>query len=242
MRSLMRPLLALTASVVLTVPLVVAQPAQAATYSPLSERGLALSSLGAGDVPRWMSRGSTPEAKQSFRTGSLASAPPVCMDQTGNFTEAKRARQSMESMVATREGKEVGSIIFQYRTRAAAERAWNELISLAAQCQRRVALDLSAEGISTRTVVLTEVSRTRALFGTSGLTFFYDFNVVIDAFGSKFAFVGDSYVSYYLAGTSITSVGFGSGTGTRGVGRVTRGFVDTMSIVVAQRVERRSLS
>jgi hypothetical protein len=27
----------------------------------------------------------------------------------------------------------------------------------------------------------------------------------------------------------------------RGVGRVSRGFVDTMSIVIAQRVERRSL-
>jgi hypothetical protein len=90
-------------------------------------------------------------------------------------------------------------------------------------------------------VINTEVSQTRSLYGTSGLTLFLDYDVVIDAFDTEFAFVGDSYVSYHLAGTSIVGVGFSSGEGSRGVGRVTRGFVDTMSIVVAQRVERRSL-
>lgn len=188
-----------------------------------------------------MSRGTTPKARQDFRTGSIAAAPAVCLDQTGNFTEGKQARQSMESVVPTLMNKEIGSSIYQYRTRAAAVRAWDHLVSLAAQCQERVEVDLSAEGISTRMVISTEVNQTRALFGTPGLTLFYDYDVVIDAFDTEFAFVGDSYVSYYLAGTSITSVWFSSGEGSRGIGRVTRGFVDTMSIVVAQRVERRSL-
>lgn len=241
MRSLMRPLLALAASVALTVPLVVAQPAQAAAHSPLSERGLANSSLGAGDIPRWMSRGTKPVAKRTYETGRVAGGPQVCLDQSGTFTEVRRARQSLGSVVATGMNRELGSFIYQYRTRAEAVRAWSNLESLAAQCERRVELDLSDEGMSTRMVVNTEVNQTRPLFGTSGLTFFYDFDIVVNAFDTDFSFVGDSYVSYYLAGTSIAAVAFSSGEGTRGVGRVTRGFVDTMSIAIAQRVERRSL-
>jgi hypothetical protein len=230
-----------TSSVALTIPLLVASPAQAAQYNPLSERGLANSSLGAGDVPRWMSRGTTPVAKQTYETGRVAGAPQVCLDQSGNFTEARRARQSMGSVVATGMNRELGSFIYQYRTRAEAVRAWSNLESLAAQCERRVEIDLAEQDISTRMVVKTEVNRTRPLFGTSGLTFFYDFDIAVNAFDTDFSFVGDSYVGYYLAGTSIVGVAFSSGEGTRGVGRVTRGFVDTMSIVIAQRLERRSL-
>ena len=188
-----------------------------------------------------MSRGTKPEARRTYETGRNAGGPPVCLDQGGDFTEASRARQLMSSTVVTSMGRELGSFIFQYRTRAEAVRAWSNLESLAAQCERRVELDLSADGISSRMVVKTEVNRTRPLFGTSGLTFFYDFNVAIDAFDEKFSIVGDTYVGYYLAGTSIVAVAFISGEGTRGIGRVTRGFVDTMSIVLAQRVERRSL-
>ncbi|MGA0092148.1 MAG: hypothetical protein ACO3JT_07430 [Candidatus Nanopelagicales bacterium] len=230
-----------TSSVALTIPLLVASPAQAAQYNPLSERGLANSSLGAGDVPRWMSRGTTPVARQTYETGRLAGAPEVCLDQSGNFTEARRARQSMGSVVATGMNRELGSFIYQYRTRAEAVRAWSNLESLAAQCESRVEIDLAEQGMSTRMVVKTEVNRTRPLFGTSGLTFFYDFDIAVNAFDTDFSFVGDSYVGYYLAGTSIVCVAFSSGEGTRGVGRVTRGFVDTMSIVIAQRLERRSL-
>lgn len=230
-----------TSSVALTIPLLVASPAQAAQYNPLSERGLANSSLGAGDVPRWMSRGTTPVARQTYETGRLAGAPEVCLDQSGNFTEARRARQSMGSVVATGMNRELGSFIYQYRTRAEAVRAWSNLESLAAQCESRVEIDLAEQGMSTRMVVKTEVNRTRPLFGTSGLTFFYDFDIAVNAFDTDFSFVGDSYVGYYLAGTSIVGVAFSSGEGTRGVGRVTRGFVDTMSIVIAQRLERRSL-
>lgn len=241
MRSLMRPLLVLTASVALTVPLVVAQPAQAAKYSPLSERGLTASSLGAGDVPRWMSRGTRPEARRTFLKGGLAGAPALCVDQSGETVQGRQARQEMASTVATRTSKEIGSYIYQYRTREAAVRAWNQLNSLAVQCEGRVEVDVAGDGIATRMVINTQVNQTRALFGTSGLTLFLDYDVVIDAFDTEFAFVGDSYVSYYLAGTSIVGVAFSSGEGSRGVGRITREFVDTMSIVVAQRVERRSL-
>lgn len=241
MRSLMRPLLALTASVALTVPVVVAQPAQAAKYSPLSERGLTASSLGAGDVPRWMSRGTRPEARQTFLKGSLAGAPALCVDPSGEAVQGRQARQELASTVATRTSKEIGSYIYQYRTREAAVRAWNQLNSLAVQCEGRVEVDVAGDGIATRMVINTQVNQTRALFGTSGLTLFLDYDVVVDAFDTEFAFVGDSYVSYYLAGTSIVGVAFSSGEGSRGVGRITREFVDTMSIVIAQRVERRSL-
>lgn len=241
MLALMRPVLAVTASLALTVPLVMAYPAQAATYTPLSERSLANSSLGAADVPRWMSRGTTPEPRQTFRKGSTATAPYLCLEDNGDLVEGKQPRQSMDVSVATGMNVEVLSSIYQYRTRAAAERAMSQLTSRAAGCQGRVEVDLSGEGISTRTIVVTEVTNTRALFGTPGITLFVDLDVVIDAFDEDFAIRGDIYVNYYLAGTSIVSVAFSSSEGTRGVGRITRGFVDTMSIVIAQRVERRSL-
>ena len=236
----MRPALTLAACIALTVPLVV-QPAQAAQYSRLSERALAHSSLGAGDVPQWMSRGTKPELRQYFDKGSTAGSPALCLDRSGEALEGRQARQSMVSTVALRMNTEVGSYIYQYGTREAAVRAWNNLNALAPLCEGRIEVDLSGEGISTRMVFNTTVSQTRPLYGTAGLTLFLDFDVVTKAFDTEFAFVGDSYVSYYLAGTSIVGVAFTSSEGTRGVGRITRGFVDTMSIVVAQRVERRSL-
>jgi hypothetical protein len=240
MAFLMRPALTLAACIALTVPLVV-QPAQAAQYSRLSERALAHSSLGAGDVPQWMSRGTKPELRQYFDKGSTAGSPALCLDRSGEDLEGRQARQSMVSTVALRMNTEVGSYIYQYGTREAAVRAWNNLNALAPLCEGRIEVDLSGEGISTRMVFNTTVTQTRPLYGTAGLTLFLDFDVVTKAFDTEFAFVGDSYVSYYLAGTSIVGVAFTSSEGTRGVGRITRGFVDTMSIVVAQRVERRSL-
>lgn len=236
-----RPVLAVAASLAITLSMVLAHPAQAAAYDPLSERSLANSSLSAGDVPRWISRGVRPEPQQTFRKGSTAGAPALCLDGNGESLEGRQARQSMDSVVVLRTNTEVGSYVYQYRTREAAERAWSDLNSRAARCQGRVEVDLSDEGISTRMVVNTQVSQTAPLFGSAGLTLFLDFDIVTKAFDTKFAFVGDSYVTYYLAGTSIVGVAFTSSEGTRGVGRVTRGFVDTMSIVIAQRVERRSL-
>lgn len=241
MSPLLRPVFAVAASVVIALPMVLAHPAQATAYTPLSESHLSASSLSAGDVPRWMSRGTEPQAQQTFRKGRTAGAPALCLDRKGESLEGRQARQSMDSSVALRMNTDVGSYIYQYRTREAAVRAWSDLNSRAAQCQGRVEVDLSDDGISTRMVVITEVSQTPPLYGTEGLTLFIDFDIVVDAFDTEFAFVGDSYVSYYLAGTSIVGVAFTSSEGTRGVGRVTRGFVDTMSIVIAQRVERRSL-
>lgn len=237
----MRPVLAVAASVAIALPMVLAHPAQAADYTPLSERHLSASSLGAGDVPQWMSRGTKPVARQDFGTGSAAGSPGLCLDRSGESLEGRQARQSVVSTVALRMNTEVASYVYQYRTREAAVRAWNTLNSRAALCEGRIEVDLSDEGISTRMVVNTTVSRTRPLYGTEGLTLFLDFDVVVKALDTKFAFVGDSYVNYYLAGTSIVGVAFASSEGSRGVGRITRGYVDTMSIVVAQRVERRSL-
>lgn len=241
MTPLLRPVLAVAASVAITLPMALAQPAQAAVYVPLNDLRLAASSLAAGDVPQWMSRGTTPVARQVLRKGREADSPGLCLDRSGEPLEGKQARQSMYSSVDLRMNTDVGSYIYQYSSRDAAVRAWNNLNSLAAQCEGRIEVDLSDEGISTRMVVNTTVSQTRPLYGTAGLTLFLDFDLVVKAFDTKFAFVGDSYVSYYLAGTSIVGVAFASSEGTRGVGRITRGYVDTMSIVVAQRVERRSL-
>ncbi|MDP5094752.1 MAG: hypothetical protein NWQ12_02700, partial [Candidatus Nanopelagicales bacterium] len=245
---LMRPTLAVGASAALTVSLALAYPAQAATYTPLGERSLAASSLGAGDVPRWMSHGTRPEPQRTFSRGAAAGAPGLCVDKNGDEIQGRQARQSMESRVVTRvtvdpQGStDVVSHIFQYRTRAAAERAWSYLSATAARCEGRTEVNGEGEGITTRGVVTTEVDQTRPLFGTRGITILADIDLVIDAFDTEFDLIGDSYTAYYLAGMSIISVTFGSNDGdSRGVGRVSRGFVDTMSIVIAQRVERRTL-
>ncbi len=246
--ALIRPALAVTAAVALTVSLAAASPAQAATYTPLSERSLANSSLGAADVPRWMSRGTKPEPDQTFRKGRTAGAPDLCLDANGDAIEGKRARQSMESMVTTRvnldefQAIEINSNIYQYRTRAAAERAWSHLSSGAARCAGRIEVDVKEDGASVRAVITTEVNHTRPLFGTPGITLFQDVDLDVNASDVEVAIIGDQYASYYLAGMSIIRVEFASINGDfRGVGRVSRGFVDTMSIVIAQRVERRTL-
>jgi hypothetical protein len=219
MRFTVRPTLAVVASIALTVSLAVAYPAQAATYIPLSERSLANSSLGAGDVPRWMSRGTKSDPQQTFGRGAAAGAPALCMDANGDAIEGRQARQSMESKVTTRlnleteESTDLYSHIFQYRTRAAAERAWSFLSANAARCQGRIEADVEGDGISSRMVVTTEVNHTRPLFGTPGITLFQDVDAVIDAFDIEFFIIGDSYVSYYLAGMSIISVAIASNDG-----------------------------
>lgn len=245
MGPLMRPILAVAASVALTVSLAVAYPAQAATYTPLGERSLAGSSLGAGDVPRWMSHGTRSEPQLTFRRGAAAGAPELCVDRNGDAIQGRQARQSMQSKVVTRVTRigstDVDSLIFQYRTRAAAERAWTHLSANAARCEGRTEVNGEGEGVTTRGVVTAEVAHTRPLFGTPGITILVDFDLVY-AFDTEFALIGHAYTTYYLAGMSIISVTFGSDDGvSRGVGRVSRGFVDTMSIVIAQRVERRTL-
>lgn len=201
-----------------------------------------------GDVPRWMSHGTRSEPQLTFRRGAAAGAPELCVDRNGDAIQGRPARQSMESKVVTRvtldpQGStDVASHIFQYRTRAAAERAWSYLTTNAARCEGRTEVNGEGEGITTRGVVTAEVAHTRPLFGTPGITILADIDLVIDAFDTEFALIGDAYTTYYLAGMSIISVTFASNDGDfRGVGRVSRGFVDTMSIVIAQRVERRTL-
>lgn len=96
--------------------------------------------------------------------------PGLCLDRSGEPLEGKQARQSMYSSVDLRMNTDIGSYIYQYSSRDAAVRAWNNLNSLAAQCEGRIEVDLSDEGISTRMVVNTTVSQTRPLYGTAGLT------------------------------------------------------------------------
>lgn len=247
MRSFLRPALSVCAAVALAVPLVVASPAQAATYKPLGERALANASLGAADVPRWMARGTTPEAERTFAKKDAAIAPDLCLDANGDGIEGKKPRQYMESMVNTRVNLddfqfiEVNSNIYQYRSRSAAESAWADLRAGAARCAGRVEADVEEEGNTVRAVITTEVSTTPALFGTQGLALFQDVDLAVNAADLEITIIGDQYANYYLAGTSIIRVEFANINGDfRGIGRVSRGFVETMAIVVAQRVERRS--
>jgi hypothetical protein len=77
------------------------------------------------------------------------------------------------------------------------------------------------------------------LFGTSGLEISTDVSAGIEDF--DLAIKGDVYAHYDLAGSSVVRVQFTNVNGdSRGVGRVSEGFVQTMAIVLAQRVERRS--
>ncbi len=247
MRPFLRPVLAVCATLALAVPLAVTSPAQAATYKPLGERALGNSSLGVADVPRWMLRGSTPELDRTFLKKDAAPAPDLCLDANGDGIDGPQPRQYMGSMVNTRANVddfqfiEINSDIYQYKSRGAAVRAWSELQAGVAQCAGYIEADVEEEGTSVRVAITTEVSTTPTLFGTPGIALFQDVDLAVNAADLEIAIIGDQYSHYYLAGTSIIRVEFANINGDfRGIGRVSRGFVQTMAIVVAQRVERRS--
>jgi hypothetical protein len=247
-RSRFRTAVIAGAALALTIPLAMVSPAQSATYSPLSQRGLANSSLGAADVPRWMARGVTPVANRTFLKGSDAPAPDICIAADGEDIDGKQPRKFMGSMVNTRESVddfqfvEVNSDIYQYKSRAAAERAWAKLQMGVAQCAGRIEVDVEEEDASVRAVITTEVNQTERLFGTPGFTLFQDVDLGVNAADLEIIIIGDQYSSYYLAGTAVIRVEVANINGDfRGLGRVTRGFVDTMAIRIAQRVQQRSL-
>jgi len=244
---LTRPVLASTAALALAVPLAVASPAQAASYRALGQEALANSSLGAADVPRWMARGTTPEVERTFLKGDAALRPDLCLDANGDAIEGKQPKKYMGSMVNTRVNLddfqfiELNSNIYQYKTRAAAERAWSKLQVGAAQCAGSIEVDVEEEGASVRAAITTEVHTTQALFGTPGLSLFQDVSLDVNAADLEIALIGDQYSNYYLAGMSIIRVEIANINGDfRGIGRVSRGFVDSMAIVVAQRVQQRT--
>lgn len=242
----LRPLVALSASLALAVPVLVAGPAQAGAYRPVSERTLANSSMSAADIPRWMRHGSVPRVERSFGEGRNASRPDLCPDMSDAQVVGKRPQQSMASTAITRENEQTGqgtlmeSVIFQYRTRAEAERAWADLNARARTCPSFVSEDASDVGTG-RLEVNTRVGTLRTVFGTPGLEVLTDYTADIRFLGEKWLMRADQYANYYLAGTSIVGVRYANVMGQSiGLGRVTQGFVQTMAIVVAQRVESRS--
>lgn len=247
-KTVLRSLVSLTAAVGLAIPVAAAGAAQAADYSPLGKRGLAGASLSADDVPRWMRHGVTPVADRTFLRGDAAARPDLCLDANGDAIEGQQPRRSMESMVNTRENlddfrfTELNSNIYEYRSRAAAVRAWNKLQAGAHRCAGTIEVDVEAEGNTVKATITTHVGTTQPLFGTPGITLFQDVDLDVEAGDIEVALIGDQYASYYLAGMSIIRVEYANINGLyRGIGRVNSGFVDTFSIVVAQRVERRSL-
>jgi hypothetical protein len=242
----LHPALAVSAVVALSASFLIVGPAHASTSQPVSERTLANSSLSSSDIPRWMRHGIVPQPELNFRRGRNAESPDLCPNETGFQIVGKRPNQSMSSLASLREdlddgrGTAVESNIWQYRSRAAAERAWAYLNSQARTCPSFVIDEAILDG-STKQVVNTRVQTLPSLFGTPGLEVSTDFTVDLDFLGANWSIVADAYANYYLAGTSIVAVRFVNFNGrTLGIGRVAQGFVQSMSIAVAQRIERRS--
>jgi hypothetical protein len=242
----LRPLLAISVLVSLAAPLIVAGPAQAGAYRPLSERTLANSALSAADIPRWMRHGSAPRDERFFAEGRKAFRPDLCPQEDGDYVVGVRPRQSMVSTAITREdeasgrGTMIESAIFQYRTRSDAERAWADLNARARTCPSFVQEGTSDIG-GGRVEVNTRVGALRNVFGTPGLEVVIDYTADIRFGDINWLMIADQHANYYLAGTSIVRVTYANLMGqSLGVGRVTQGFVQTMAIVVAQRVESRS--
>jgi hypothetical protein len=227
----------------------VAGPAQAASSRPLDEKALANSSLSATDIPRWMRHGAAPQVEQFFSKGRDAGGPLVCPsgETPSDFIRGKRARELMYSRailweVPPSKRAQTGSYIFQYSSRDDAERAWEFLNAQANTCPSFVKNETSDSGRA-RTEVDTRVRTLPDLFGTPGLEVWTSASNRFTSDEPKLttSYTADALAHYYLAGTSIVQVEHQTVNGdSRGVGRVTRGFVETMAIVVAQRVEQRS--
>jgi hypothetical protein len=230
---------------------VVAVPAQAnTTYRTLPERTLANSSMTASDVPRWMTRGVSAVAEQSFVKGAKAPRPDLCLDAEGNGIEGKQPRQYMESKVTLRQNldafsfTEVNSNIYQYRNRAAAVRAWANLQAAVQRCAGEIDVDVETDDATVIATIITKVLRTQNLFGTPGIALIQDIELDVEAADLEIGIKGDQYGSYRLAGAAIVRVEYAKVNGPMSgfIGRVNRKFVDTMATVIAQRVERRSTS
>jgi hypothetical protein len=246
MKLTLRPVLAVSAAVALAVPVVIASPAQAGAYRPLDERSLANSSMSAADIPRWMRHGIAPRVERVFAEGRNALRPQLCVQEDNSYVEGMRPQQSMVSSVITRLDMEAGrgtvisSAIFQYRTRSDAERAWADLNARARTCPSFVQEEES-DIAGGRVEVNTRVGALRNVFGTPGLEVVIDYTADIRFGDINWLMIADQHANYYLAGTSIVRVTYANVMGqSLGVGRVTQGFVQTMAIVLAQRVESRS--
>jgi hypothetical protein len=247
MKSTLRAVLAVSAAIALTLPVVIAGPAHGSAYRPLDERALANSSLSAADIPRWMRRGNDPQMMREFKQGRRAVRPDLCpSDVLGSPNVlGRRPQQSLQSVAFTRGAPDalkatlIESSIFQHRSREAAERAWAFLNAQAQTCRSFVVEQVDPFGGRIFQEVDTRARILPPLFGTAGLEIFTDVSAGVEDF--DLVIMADVYAHYYLAGTSVVRIQFTNVNGdSRGVGRVSEGFVQTMAIVVAQRVESRS--
>lgn len=182
-----------------------------------------------------------------FKQGRQAVRPELCPSDVVNNPNVlgRRPQQSMQSVAFTRGGPDtlkgtyIESSIFQYRTRADAESAWTFLNQQAGTCRSFVAEDEDPFGGRVYQDVRTRVQTLPALFGTAGLEISTDVEAGVEVVGMSVK--GDVYAHYYLAGTSVVRLLFTNVNGdSRGIGRVSEGFVRTMAIVLAQRVDQRS--
>jgi hypothetical protein len=247
MTSTLRPVLAVVVALAAALPLAIAGPAHAESYRPLDERAMAHASLSAADVPRWMRRGNEPQMLQEFKQGRQAIRPDLCPSDVVNNPAVlgRRPQQSMQSVAFTRGGPDavkatlVESAIFQYRSRSDAKSALAFLNAQAQTCRSFVTEAVDPFGGRLFQEVDTRVRPLPTLFGTPGLEISTDLSAGVENF--DLVVKGDVFAHYYLAGTSVVRIQFTNVNGdSRGVGRVSEGFVQTMAIVLAQRVERRS--
>ena len=236
MKKIVSRALVMSAAMALAVPVVAAGSAQAGAYRPLSERTLENSSMSAADIPRWMRHGGAPEVERFFSHGRDAGGPLLCPGgkNPSDFISGKRAKELMNSRAILWEAPpnqrgQLNSFIYQYRSRGDAESAWADLTAQASTCPSFIRDYASSSGPD-QVTVSTRVSALPGLFGTAGLEVW-----------TNVSFGWDTYANFYLAGTSIVKVQHEVvRSGSSGMGRVSRGFVQSMAIVVAQRVERHS--
>jgi hypothetical protein len=194
-----------------------------------------------------MRRGNEPQMLSEFKQGRQAVRPDLCPSDVVNNPNVlgRRPQQSMKSVAFTRGGPDalkvtyIESSIFQYRSRADAESAWNFLSQQAQTCRSFVAEENDPFGGRVYQEVRTRVETLPTLFGAAGLEISTDVDAGVEGVGVSVK--GDIHAHYYIAGTSVVRVLFTNVDGdSRGIGRVSEGFVQTMAIVLAQRVERHS--
>ncbi len=247
----MRKSAAAIASVALLAPLALVTSAEAGSYQTLNERRLTGSSLGIGDVPRWMQRREQPSMEREYNAAPTK-GPDVCLDADGNDVTGPVPAQSMSSTVTTRQNLddfsfyEINSNIYQYATRSKAEKAWAQIQDTIWGCNGTITVavedELDGQPVTVDVMVNTEVSEAQRLFGTPGYALFFNVDLSVYASDLEIDLIGDQYAVYRLAGTSIIRVEYAkiNASSPLTIGRNSRLFVNAMANVVAQRVEKRA--
>ena len=247
----MRKVAVTIASLALIAPLALVASAEAGQYKTLNERRLTGSSLGVGDVPRWMQRREKPTMEREYNASPTA-GPDVCLDADGNDVTGPVPAQSMASTVTTRQNLddfsfyEINSNIYQYASRGKAEKAWRQIEDTIWGCNGTIVVEveeeLDGEPVTVDITVNTEVTQAQQLFGTPGYALFFNVDLSLYAADLEIDLIGDQYAVYRLAGTSIIRVEYAkvNASSPLSIGRNSRLFVNAMANVVAQRVQNRS--